>query len=53
VGFNPREHSVEVRWTIDAVPVDAGTLQFVVTGLGRWTGEWAFAFALHDLRLVR
>lgn len=45
-GFQPRQHDVQITWTLDPVPASARVFHFVVTGLGKFEGRWEFTLVL-------
>lgn len=45
-GFQPRQHDVQITWTLDPVPASAQVFRFVVTSFGRFEGRWEFTLDL-------
>lgn len=49
-GFQPRQHDIQVTWTLDPVPASAHVFRFVVTSLKKFDGPWAFTLDLTGRR---
>ena len=45
-GFQPRQHDIQITWTLDPVPASAHLFRFVVTSLKKFDGHWVFTVDL-------